>query len=89
MVDGRHRGGPLDGMVWGERSKDDFNMLAELQKVRWRNDASTIAYRLSFRRSTIRAGNTHFHAELRNCLGATLLQDEAGLFCAAICQAKE
>lgn len=34
MAGGRYRGGPLDGMVWGERSKDDFNMLAQLQKVR-------------------------------------------------------
>lgn len=32
--DGRHRRSTLDGMVWGERSKDDFNMLAQLQKVR-------------------------------------------------------
>ncbi|CAN0499283.1 unnamed protein product, partial [Ectocarpus sp. 8 AP-2014] len=35
--DGRHRRSTLDGMVWGERSKDDFNMLAQLQKVRLDN----------------------------------------------------
>lgn len=24
----------IDGMIWGDRSKEDFNMLAQLQKVR-------------------------------------------------------
>ena len=32
-LSGQHHGLTLDNMVWGERSKDDFNMLAQLQKV--------------------------------------------------------
>lgn len=34
-ADGTHRWSTMDGMVWGERSKDDFNMLAQLQKARF------------------------------------------------------
>lgn len=37
----------LDCMVWGDRSKDDFNMLAQLQKVTDAWKSSFTAFRLS------------------------------------------
>ncbi|CAM9091191.1 unnamed protein product [Ectocarpus fasciculatus] len=46
MVDDRHRRSTLDGMVWGERSKDDFNMLAQLQKIEAESELQSLQARL-------------------------------------------
>ncbi|CAM9946286.1 unnamed protein product [Ectocarpus sp. 12 AP-2014] len=45
-VDGRHRTSTVDGMVWGERSKDDFNMLAQLQKIEAESELQSLQARL-------------------------------------------
>ncbi|CAB1113082.1 unnamed protein product [Ectocarpus sp. CCAP 1310/34] len=43
---GRYCMSTVDGMVWGERSKDDFNMLAQLQKIEAESKLQSLQARL-------------------------------------------
>ncbi|CAM9516260.1 unnamed protein product [Ectocarpus sp. 4 AP-2014] len=45
-ADGRHGRSTVDGMVWGERRKDDFNMLAQLQKIEAESELQSLQARL-------------------------------------------
>ncbi|CAM9362196.1 unnamed protein product, partial [Pylaiella littoralis] len=45
-TDSTHRRSTMDGMVWGERSKDDFNMLAQLQKIEVESELQSLKAQL-------------------------------------------
>ncbi|CAM9302587.1 unnamed protein product [Scytosiphon promiscuus] len=45
-TDGQRRSPTLDGMIWAERSKNDFNMLAQLQKIEAESEVQSLQARL-------------------------------------------